>query len=111
MTDAQIPLEEIEQEIARLTSLIAECERRMAVHPTQLDDRKKGEYCPNRRARTQHQRRRDELVRQVEALQLKKNDGLAPVEDLGEQGCGPCGHGPCSEPATGSAGSPCGSSS
>jgi predicted nucleic acid-binding Zn-ribbon protein len=85
MTDAQMPLEEIEQEIARLTSLIAECERRMAVHPTQLDDRKKGEHCPNRRARMQHQRRRDELVRQVEALHLKNGVCAAPVKNPVEE--------------------------
>jgi hypothetical protein len=84
MTDAQMPIDQIEQEITRIKSLIAECEKRMAVHPTQLDDRKKGEYCPNRRARMQHQRRRDELIALLGDVQLSREVNAAPVQDLAQ---------------------------
>jgi hypothetical protein len=61
--------------------LIADFEKKMAVHSTQLDDRKKGDYCPNRRARMQHQRCRDELIERLAGLQLNREVNRNPVED------------------------------
>jgi hypothetical protein len=80
------PPQELEKEIERMKGLIAGFEKKMAVHPTQLGDPKKAEYCPNRRGRMQYRRRRDELVARLAVLQLNKELTSSPVRGVADDG-------------------------
>lgn len=88
MNDAQTPMEEMENEIARMKKLLADYEKMMAVHPVELDNPKKGEYCRNRRARMQYKCRRDELVARLAELLLRPVISLSTEEFAEPQGNG-----------------------
>src|SRR5437763_11409034 len=71
--------EELEQKVHETKEAIAGWERRMASHPAQFDDRKRGYLCNNYRARAHFKARRDEARRELVNLEAQ----LGAVEPQG----------------------------
>jgi hypothetical protein len=69
----------IERKIAALKEQIAMCDQRIAVHPKDLDDPKKGRWCLNRKARLHHQRQRIDLSEEWNSLEAL----LHPLQEHG----------------------------
>lgn len=63
--------EQLESKVGQLNERIAECGPRIAVHPKQLDDPKKGPSCPNRRARMTYTKRLNEMVAELDELKAR----------------------------------------
>jgi hypothetical protein len=66
-----VTLEEVQnlrQKIARTEKLVAQAEAQMAVHSEKFDDKKKGEWCRNYKARAMFKKDRDRNAQELVEL-------------------------------------------